>query len=815
MSVTDRNNLGFDYESPAYRFGTLETQANNCLCVPIVYGKARAAGNKIWQSSGTNTFKALVCFAEGEIDGFSDIRINDILITDNILKGCSYTAYVGNGTQAIDSRVPGDTQTDKAELVGGLKHTAYLALTIKSGTKVANNYMDVTAVLTGKSVRVYSDTSTYNTEYSNNPIWCILDFLTCYNGCGLSHSDIDIQSFIDAASYCDTKVNPVNATGTVSVTSGSATVTGSGTEFKDEVKIGDQVTINGESKEVTEVSSDTSLTVDSNFSGTASSQTMVVKDTRYTLNLILDTRKTRQDWLNEMLICCRAYLKYNGNKASISIEQDIASVQSFTQADIIADSEVFWTTPKEQRCDIFKIRYMDPDNQYARCYAVAEADTFLNDPPIVQEIVALGVTSFKQASRLAWFYLNQANTCDKFISFMTTQKALDRTPGDIIELTSTFMGYVSKELVVVSMDETQEGQIQLICREYNSGLYDDTLGSVAPVINTVDLDDVLDTPDDVENLASAQNLNSIILTWQPVSSPLATYEIREGTSWNNSRVVAKDLTGSSYTILNIQKGTYKYWICAVNKYGNYSATPKLSTIVVTDIQEVNTILNENILDSDVSSGTLVNCFGVYNRVALDSTDNWEDAEGGNWENSDIAYAPDGYWGAEVEETGSYTTKVYDISSNLASIISVNYDLNSRDDDSNVVIEWKYSEDNIDWTDWQIFSQGSYTFRYYQFKVTLNSPNNSYTAVSNFIVNIDVPDRDLYFEDEEITTAAEGVTVSFDPAYTAIPAVVANISDGTNGYCVVTSKSISQATVKAYNSSGTAITAKVDIRVKGY
>ena len=469
MSITDRNNLGFDYESPAYRFGSLETQANNSLCVPIVYGKARAAGNKIWQSSGSDTFNALVCFSEGSITGFSDTRINDILITDKALSGCTYTSYLGNGTQTIDSRVPGSTQTDKAVLVGGLKYTAYLALTIKTSNKVANNYMDVSAVLQGKAVRVYTDTSTYTTIYSNNPAWCILDFLTCYNGCGLSFNDIDIQSFIDAAAYCDEKINPVNATGTVKTTSGSATVTGSGTKFLTEVKVGDQITVNQVNKIITAVSSNTSLTVDSNFSSTLSGQTMVVKDTRFTLNLILDTRKTRQDWLNEMLICCRGFLVYNGNKALIVIEQDKDTVQSFVENDIIADSEVFWTTPKEQRSDIFKIRYMDPNNQYARAYAVAEADTFLNSPPIVQEIVALGVTSFKQASRLAWFYLNQANTCDKFFSFTTTKKALDRTSGDLIDLTSTFLGYQNKKMVIVSMTETQEGQIQLICREYNGG----------------------------------------------------------------------------------------------------------------------------------------------------------------------------------------------------------------------------------------------------------------------------------------------------------------------------------------------------------
>ena len=139
----------------------------------------------------------------------------------------------------------------------------------------------------------------------------------------------------------------------------------------------------------------------------------------------------------------------------------------------------------------------------------------------------------------------------------------------------------------------------------------------------------------------------------------------------------------------------------------------------------------------------------------------------------------------------------------------------RDISSNIIREWRYSEDNVSWTNWQIFSQGSHTFRYYQFKITINSPNNRITSLTSFIVNLDITDRDLYFYDEVISNASTGVTVNFSPSFVITPAVVANISDGTNGYCVVSSKSTSQATVKAYNNSGTAITAKVDIRVKGY
>jgi len=43
-SSLSRQNMGFDFESPVYRFGPLQTTASNALCVPIIYGQVKAAG---------------------------------------------------------------------------------------------------------------------------------------------------------------------------------------------------------------------------------------------------------------------------------------------------------------------------------------------------------------------------------------------------------------------------------------------------------------------------------------------------------------------------------------------------------------------------------------------------------------------------------------------------------------------------------------------------------------------------------------------------------------------------------------------------
>lgn len=620
----------------------------------------------------------------------------------------------------------------------------------------------------------------------------------------MSESDLDLQSFIDAAAYCD---------------------------------------------------------------GTVGSES----NPRFSLNLILDQRKSKRLWLKQMLDTCRGNLQYNTNqKLSLVIEQDAEAVQDFTPDNIIKGSERFWSTPKEKRTDILKLRYIYPTEQCARVFAVAEADEFLSDPPIIQEMQAFGVTNFNQASRLAWFYLNQSNTCNKFISFVTTQIGFDRMVGDVITLTSTFLGYVKKKMCIVQISQAQQGQIQITCREYNGaenatlttnltgtnndliftskvksesannisieyfdfraanrtltinvlggkkisiilatnssgvvtttaaqlkaaieahpsasglvtvayaagndgsgvvtamdetnlsggklGLYSDTMASVAPEINLVNINDNLGSPDDVESFSSAQNLNTIVLNWQQIDNTNAVYEIREGSSWANSQVIAQNLTGTSYTVLNISKGTFTYWVCAKNKYGTYSENAKSAIIIVSEIPASNTVLNENILDSDISNGTLTNCHANSSTVVLDLNTTWETSSS-DWDSANMYFAPDGYWGADCVSTGSYVTPVYNIGASLSSIVSVNYNLYSQDPTSNILVEWKYSTNNTTWTNWQIFAQGSYTFKYYQFRITLNSPNNKFTSLTSFVVNIDVPDKDLYFQDKEIYNANSGV-----------------------------------------------------------
>lgn len=416
----------------AYTFGQLVTQTNSSLALPIVYGQFKCAGNIIWQE-GSTTVKRLTSFCVGPISGFSDIRLNDIPIGS--ISGCTYNTYTGNGTQSIDSRVTGTTQSEKAAVVGGLRHEAYIAVTI-TATEQVNSDFNITTLVTGKFVEVYDaylttedgfhittedgnplhvEIGNHDTLYSNNPAYCILDFLTSYEGIGMSTSDIDIASFIDSARYCDEDVDG---------------------------------------------------------------------QPRFTLNIVIDTKQATLDWISEMCKTCQAVFGKRGDKWFMLIDkaEDTSGVLTFTK-DNINDMESYFLE-MENTFDVVNANYKDGDYEWTYVQARAEADTYLReDYPLMKTFDIFGVTNFDQASRLAWFYLNQAMLTPMFIAFKTSKRGLNLTVGDIISIDDYIYGFSGKYYRVLNLSEAQNNQIQITAREYNASLYTDMRGSAEPTIN--------------------------------------------------------------------------------------------------------------------------------------------------------------------------------------------------------------------------------------------------------------------------------------------------------------------------------------------
>ena len=178
MAFTKKSVGDYGASSPTYVNGVIQTQTNQDLPIPLLYGTCKLAGNRIWQhDDGTKTVKRLVAFAEGEITEFSDIRFNDI--EAGTISGASVNKYYGTATQTVDPIIDGSTHEERAEIVGSLRNLAYLAVSVPRSNDIDVNY-NLTSIVKGRKIRVYSspNPTSYSIMYSENPAWVMFDFLT-------------------------------------------------------------------------------------------------------------------------------------------------------------------------------------------------------------------------------------------------------------------------------------------------------------------------------------------------------------------------------------------------------------------------------------------------------------------------------------------------------------------------------------------------------------------------------------------------------------------------------------------------------------
>lgn len=491
-------------QSPAYGFGPMTTQLDSTLSVPIIYGYCKSAGYLIYQKGNDSpVITKLVSFCDGKINNISNLKLNDIAI--NELSGCSYNAYYGDGLQIVDDRVPGANLLDKINVVGALKYDAYVAITAHASEKL-NSDFNVTAEIEGSFVRVYSDINTYTEKYSNNPAWCILDFLTRDNACNIDYSKIDIQSFIEAASYCDYEVTPGQK--------------------------------------------------------------------RFTLNLILDQKKSNRDWLAEMVSVCQGSLIDQNGKYILRIEkpEDVSQVYLSKH---INDVNVWWS-PLEDEFEVVRINHPSPENNWTKIddYAVASIFSRPNQPNI-KEITINGITNSNQASRLASFELNKAQKCKEYISFITNKRMINNIVYDVISITYEDLDIFQKKYRIIEIQDTQNNQGKIIAREYHAEIYNDAIGNSTPVTNLFNKGNAFAAPPTITGLSISEigwlnkdgvHISNIDATWdklyyQFLSYYVIKYSEDNGFTWKDAGIAYDNY----FRIKNVKTNSnYKVSIQAVN-----------------------------------------------------------------------------------------------------------------------------------------------------------------------------------------------------------------------------------------------------------
>ena len=760
LMASKKKNLG--YNSATYD-GPIQTQTDQNLPVPLLYGTCKLAGNRIWQDFNNGSMiKRIVAFAEGEITEYKDIRLNDVPYKE--LAGCKISKYYGTQSQMVDSIVGGSNQRERAEKVGSLKNIAYLAISVPKGQKVDVNY-NLTAVVKGRKIRVYKNKYSYEIKYSENPAWAMFDFLSCYNGLGLCIDEtgnindslieelFDLDSFIEAAAYCDELIEYLHT---------------------DE---------NG--------------------------KTVVDMVPRFTFNMIFDSQTAARTLIDEIYRSCRGGLFIKNGRLQFKIDKAEPVSKVFTCNDIIKGSETFQTIPQEEQYDILKCTYVSPEHEWQKVEATAEIPQYRSGVPIEHSVNIYSCTNFNQASRLAWYYVNAKRLQPYFGTFQTDYKGYDVEVGDVISIDSLLMGLNSYKVKVTRVIDNGAGVFTIEWRSYDDRLYTDELGSKEPRVLISNISDVIKSPDDVKNFNVVQSNNIFNFVWEANTNSLDSYEIRMGESWSNSTIIKKGILENKYSCEILTNGLFKFWIKAFNGY-NYSENATLDVVSVDSVPSINEIVKINVLDEML--GVPDEAIKLYrNTLKLQPTDAVWNTTDEFWQNGNAYYQNLGYWGAEVERFGMYESQVYDIGDILECIVSFDYKISTPDEQNFVVVEWAYSRDGVDYSPWAIVNTGMYVFRYCKFRVSLKSYNGVQIVMTDFVVNIDVPDKDLDMELE--ITDSDGLKIEY--SFVKPPSIVATVNDDIDAYIVVAEKTSKYAVLKAYTNSGEATTCKLSLRAKGY
>jgi len=204
--------------------GIMVNKTGSSQPIPVIYGKTRTGGTRVFaETEGTvgdyeNAYLHLVfAIGEGEMNKCSAIYF------DGVEAGtCSSAGSTDPGSWSINSPWSGKVNmyfrpgTDSQSAISALtskaswtdprfRGIAYAYLRLEYDEDVWKNGLpEVTFEVEGVKVPATSDGTTLS--YSDNPARCVLNYLvnTRY-GKGIAPADLDLTSFADAETYCNTK----------------------------------------------------------------------------------------------------------------------------------------------------------------------------------------------------------------------------------------------------------------------------------------------------------------------------------------------------------------------------------------------------------------------------------------------------------------------------------------------------------------------------------------------------------------------------------------------------------------------------------
>lgn len=383
--------------------------------VPLVYGTAWYTAPVVFARNDGNLTRMEVLLGIGEMAGVLKVLVNGV----EIPAGISGTNMTGTGWYNIPTLGTRTGQcnsdfTDGAGQPAGDPYgsMAYLSVVVPNQLNDGSSLPSVKVLAQGLKVPICrSDGTVESEEFSNNPVWILLDVL---RRMGWDYSEIDLQSFSTAAAYCDEKIDALDIYG------------------------------NG------------------------------ISLARFACNLALQNRRSAGDVVRGIRNTARLLLSYGVNGAlQIRVENTLASEQATRPANSNGNESLDGGWPVYEFGDGsngFSAMLRKPNGEPAvRVYSRSIGDTpnrlsvefqdelneyqqdsfSLVDPDDVarsgQEVSmtlpALGLPNYDQASRILKARLDKSVQGNTYIEFDTSVKGFGLRPGDLITITYLKEGF--------------------------------------------------------------------------------------------------------------------------------------------------------------------------------------------------------------------------------------------------------------------------------------------------------------------------------------------------------------------------------------
>ena len=594
--------------------------------IPIVYGKQalgfieanhKTANNFVYAGPGTSgtewfskqtflnqnrsTGKNSTLFMDGAIcqggiEGVQGFTVDDSVYNRD--KKHRHVVHTYNDQLTATSPLGNANSIGDNHKFTGLAH-ATCAFHLNRDDYNYNGIPNLTFFVKGRKVRpVIESSGTYSLGayiYSNNPAWCLLDYLLGDHGRNIDVSEIDLESFYNAGTICNTtKMTGVTVAGTVN---GEYPIEAYNTfsDFPDVTSDDTNEDTYYKALDTGNFYTFTQTGTEENPNGSYSSATLGTRNIPlYECNISLDSEATVRDniesILNTMPLAVMTWtsdgkyklqLEYPSNQT----ELEALTVKTLNNDNVIRDSvDLQWSSASE-RFNSVTVTFLNehenfkedsktwPNQETAAgrsLYASLLSED--NNQPMSTDIRLEGVTDPYHALAHAEQIGRQSRTAHN-ISLIATKDAIGLEPGDFIKVELP-LSDINAVYRVNSTEIAEDLSIRIdaFYIDINSYAWNvaDNDNPGVTVTNPTSFD-----PDLVTNLtwsttALYNGVASGNLSWTAADSDVLYYIVQASNDNQSTWFDLGTTTGTSFDVIALEQDTYHWGVRTVAPNGQVS-----------------------------------------------------------------------------------------------------------------------------------------------------------------------------------------------------------------------------------------------------